>query len=89
MDAGKEIKHDEARRARASNVNVVFVNPTDFNVVDDEGNLKYVGTVKDPVNCSCHSFINLNTPQYVATHSEFAKCKHIYQAEHILGVTVN
>lgn len=86
MDAGKEIIHKEARKARASTVNIVFVNPTDFNVVDDDGSLKYVGTVKEPVNCTCHSFVNLNTPTYTSTHSEPAKCKHIYRAEEILTV---
>ena len=57
MDAGKEIKHDEARKARADTVKIVFVNPTDFNVVDEEGNMKYVGTIADPVDCTCHSFL--------------------------------
>ena len=86
MDSGKEIIFKDRRMARATTVNIQFVNPTDFNVVDEEGNMKYVGTVKEPVNCTCHSFINLNTEQYERAHAEPAKCKHIYQAENILKV---
>ena len=85
MDAGKETIFKDRRMARASTVKIKFVNPTDFNVVDEQGNLKYVGTVKKPVNCTCHSFINLNTEQYEKSHPEPAKCKHIYQAEKILS----
>lgn len=81
MDAGKEILHREARKARIDTVNIVFVNPTDFNVVNEEGNMKYVGTIKKPVDCTCHSFVNLNTPTYEKTHATPGKCKHIYKAE--------
>ncbi len=86
MDSGKETIFEERRKARANTVKIVFVNPTDFNVVDEEGSLKYVGTVKDPVNCTCHSFVNLNTPAYEKAHPEPAKCKHIYRAEELLTV---
>ena len=85
MDSGKETIFEERRKARANTVKIVFVNPTDFNVVDEEGSLKYVGTVKEPVNCTCHSFVNLNTEQYEKSHAEPAKCKHIYRAEEILS----
>lgn len=88
MDSGKETIFDERRKARIDKVKIVFVDPTHFNVVDDEGNLKYVGSV-DPVDCTCHSFINLNTEQYEKAHPEPAKCKHIYKAEYILTVSVN
>lgn len=84
MDAGKEIIHKEARIARAQEVKIQFVNPHDFNVLDEEGNLKYVGTVAEPVNCTCPSFINLNTEQYTKAHATPAKCKHIYKAEQML-----
>ncbi len=86
MDSGKETIFKDRRMARANTVNIQFVNPTDFNVVDEEGSLKYVGTVKKPVNCTCHSFINLNTEQYEKAHPEPAKCKHIYRAEELLTV---
>lgn len=88
MDAGKETIFEERRKARADTVKIQFVTPTQFNVVDDDGNLKYVGCV-DPVDCTCHSFINMNTPTYEKTHPEPAKCKHIYKAEYILEVSVN
>ena len=82
MDAGKENIFKERRKQRASSVRIVFVDSDRFNVVDEEGNLKYVGCL-DPCDCTCPSFINGNTEQYIRSHPAFFKCKHIYQAEQI------
>ena len=80
MDSGKEILFEERRIQRSNEVRIQFVTPDYFNVLDDEGNLKYVGSVGDKFDCTCQSFMQGNNTKYSTTHSEVFKCKHLLKA---------
>ena len=85
MDLGKQYIFEERRKERSKEVRIQFVTPDCFNVVDDEGNLKYVGSL-NPLDCTCQSFMQLNHNRYETTHPEPAKCKHIFRALEIRGI---
>jgi len=85
MDQGKELIFEERRKVRSKEVKIQFVTPIDFNVVDEEGNLKYVGKI-DPPECTCPSFFHSNNNRYETTHAEPLRCKHLYKAIEIRGL---
>ena len=88
-DQGKEIIFMERRMEKASKVKIVFVDAlNNFNVLDDEGKIKYMGIVKDKNPhiddyCGCQSFFHGNSEVYVAEHGTAFQCKHILKAKHI------
>lgn len=84
MDAGKELIFEERRKVRSKEVRIQFVTPTHFNIVDEEGSLKYVGSL-NPLDCTCMSFYQHNQERYTSTHAEIFKCKHIMKAEELLS----
>ena len=85
MDCGKEMLFEERRKLRSKEVKIQFVTPDCFNVVDEEGNLKYVGKIS-PLECTCPSFFHSNNNRYETTHAEPLRCKHIMAAERIRGI---
>ena len=86
MDAGKEQIFEERKALRAKVVNIIFpTNDGNFNVVDDEGNLKYSGIVQGPEphiddNCTCPNFIPLNNEKWISAHGYAYQCKHLIAA---------
>ena len=85
MDCGKEMIFEERRILRSKEVKIQFVTPDCFNVVDEEGNLKYVGKL-NPFECTCPNFFHSNNNRYETTHAEPLKCKHIFKALEIRGM---
>ncbi len=79
MDEGKIMIHEDRRKARTKDVILEFVTRNNFNVLDEEGNMKYSGSINPP-NCECQSFIHNNTERYESSHPEPFLCKHIFRA---------
>jgi len=79
MDTGKMMLESDRRIQASKEVKLVFTTNNNFNVLDDEGNLKYNGSVI-PLDCTCPSFIHLNPDKHMDSHGEFAKCKHLFKA---------
>ena len=86
MDLGKEQIFAERREQRSKDVRIQFVTPDCFNVVDEEGNLKYVGSI-NPLDCTCMSYYQHNQERYTSTHAEVFECKHILAAKRIRNVS--
>lgn len=92
MDVLKEQLQLKKRIENSKQVNIVFPikgNLQTFNVVDEDGFLKYDGFVKgaqpsDEDSCKCKSFENGNHTKaegdYIATHGYAFQCKHILEA---------
>ena len=88
----------EKRISKSKEVKIVFVEPQVFNVVDDEGAIKYFGTLSDNKagdECSCPSHTygmkyedvtetNLKgESRYLAENGIAFQCKHIIGARAI------
>ena len=86
MDMGKQIIFEERRKEKSKSVRIQFVESDRFNVLDDEGNLKYIGKI-DPKNqeddCTCMSFIQGNKDRYVNANGQAFQCKHIMKAKEL------
>jgi len=80
MDEGKQMIFKERREKASKDVIIKFVTNNNFNVVDEEGNLKYNGSVIPP-DCTCSSFIQNNTEKYESSHAEPFLCKHLIKAK--------
>lgn len=86
MDEGK-LELQLQKRVNASK-QVIINFPTDdntFQVLDEEGNVKYTGLVqgKDPHkddDCTCPNFKPLNNEKWMSTHGYSYNCKHIIAA---------
>lgn len=77
---GKDTAYFLERREQASKkVKIQFINPDDFNVLDENGEIKYFGTLRDGGRCSCPSF--LFGQQYDKT-DDGSKGESRYEAEH-------
>jgi len=87
-DAGKEMMSQEKREKKSRDVKIVFTTPDWFNVVDEQGNFKYNGTVRAATpsledSCSCPDFGNRNSEEYKAEHGFALQCKHILKARSV------
>lgn len=93
MDNSNAIKQEEKRKENSKSVIVFFPkakenNYNTFNIVDEEGNLKYDGNVEIlpsiADSCSCPSYTFGNKPkgegEYSDTHGYSFQCKHIIAA---------
>ena len=85
MDQGKELIFEERRKIRSKEVKIQFVTPDDFNVVDEDGNLKYVGKL-NPLECTCMSYYQHSQERYTSTHAEPFLCKHLIKANEVRGI---
>ncbi len=85
MDEGKQMIFKERREKASKDVKIIFSTNNNFNVVDEEGNLKYNGSVI-PLDCTCPSFIHGNPEKYESSHPDFFKCKHLFKAIEIKKV---
>ena len=85
MDIGKEQIFEERRVVRSKEVRIQFVTPDYFNVLDEEGSLKYVGSIGKDLYCTCMSYMQHDKDFYSSTHSEVFRCKHIMAAQEILS----
>lgn len=90
MQNSNDIKQEEKRIQKAKDVLVTFPlakegNYKAFNVIDENGNLKYDGNVEPNPSitddCKCPSFTNNNNSKteglYSDTHGFAFQCKHI------------
>ncbi len=82
MDSGKEMIFQERREKASKDVKIIFTTNNNFNVIDEEGNLKYNGSVI-PLDCTCQSFIQNNTEKYESSHADPFLCKHLLRAQEI------
>jgi hypothetical protein len=88
----------EKRITKSKEVKIVFVEPQVFNVVDDEGAVKYYGNLSDNKTedeCSCPSWnygmafekvseeILKGESRYVAENGYNFQCKHVIAARAI------
>ena len=86
-DEGKAQIFKERRESKAKEVKIVFIDAeNNFNVIDTEGTLKYVGIIytKDPHlqdYCTCQSFYHGNSEDYQREHGVSFNCKHIIAAK--------
>ena len=92
MDVGKEIKHEEARKARTAEVVIQFQTGDNFIVLDDEGNQKYIGVIgQEPAtdDCTCPSFFHNNNEKWASAHPEPFQCKHLMKAKQVRGIQID
>jgi len=82
VDEGKYMIHEQRRKERSKEVKLQFVTNNNFNVLDDDGNMKYSGNVI-PGDCSCPSFIHGNPEKYESSHPDFFQCKHLMRANEL------
>lgn len=87
METGRFVLQEEKRIEKSKDVKIVFVDGLfeDFNVIDDEGNLKYCGKVQGKEYsstdyCTCQSYYHSNTKSYQDEHGYNFQCKHIIKA---------
>lgn len=88
MDAGKQQIFKERREQKAQEVKIVFVDSENFNVVSEDGSLKYVGIVKSAKPhidnyCTCQSFYHGNSEEFQKANGVAFSCKHIIRATQI------
>lgn len=83
LDKYKDMKAEENRRIKSSNVKIRIENMEgNFSVLDNLEQVKYTGYIhKDDHFCSCPSFENGNTEDYTATHGFQFECKHVMRAK--------
>ena len=79
---GKDTALFEARREeKANDVNVQFIKSDEFNILDDEGQIKYFVKLdldsRQTHECTCRSFQHGNTQPYLDLHGINFECKHI------------
>ena len=89
-DEGKQALFEERRIQKSKDVKIQFVDGEfqSFNVLDEEGNMKYCGKVigKDQDMddyCICQSFYHSNTKTYQDEHGFSFNCKHIISAREL------
>lgn len=100
MDNSKTITAEEKRKTKSSEVWIQFIELGDeiskFNVLDEEGNTKYLGEIKtkepnEKDNCTCPSFMYgmqydkieneyKGESNFLREHGYAFSCKHIIAA---------
>ncbi|MEK6829268.1 MAG: hypothetical protein AABY15_04010 [Nanoarchaeota archaeon] len=100
MDNSKTLSAEEKRKTKSSEVWIQFLEAdgvmSKFNVLDEEGNIKYLGQIKDKEqsdidNCTCPSFMYgmsydkieseyKGESNFVREHGYNFNCKHIIAA---------
>ena len=82
MDTGKMMLESDRRKEASKNVKLVFTTSNNFQVLDDQKNVRYSGSII-PSSCSCESFKWLNPDKHMDSHGELAKCKHVLKGEQV------
>lgn len=75
----------DRRKEASKNVKLVFTTSNNFQVLDDDKNVKYSGSII-PSSCSCESFKWLNPDKHMDSHGVLALCKHLYHAAEVKKV---
>lgn len=99
MENSQQLKHKDARKARAKDLNILFTDPNGFVVLKEPAidgiielsNIKYFGYFDSTgVNsdCGCTSFYHGNSENYVSEHGTAFVCKHLFGAAEIRGVKI-
>lgn len=101
MENSKSILSEEKRKSKSKDVMIQFIDETftKFNVLNEEGNIKYFGLLKSETpheedSCSCPSFTfgmqydkieneYKGESNYLREHGYSFSCKHILKARMI------
>ena len=94
----------ERRKQKSKDVEIQFINPFDYNVLDEEGNVKYVCHIDpdspDMDECTCASFLygmkyDMVTDDSLKGESRFVaengfafQCKHLIKGRKSLGIVL-